>query len=185
MKSSPLTRREADAMIARGDLPRGGFDVSLASARRCSHGAAQVLLCSPLKRGEPFPTTFWLVCPYLKKKIGSLEAGGIIVDLERALSLDPAGISEHHKEHARLRLFLLGPARRRYLQCRRVGSYRSLRRGGVGGIAYEHGSIHAKCLHLHTASLLALGEHPASEMLRGVLGDLECTDARCKIGGAS
>src|SRR2546423_1302578 len=56
--------------------------------------------------GEPFPTTFWLTCPYLVAAVSRLEAGGGVERWTRAAAED-AGLSRSleraHEEQRRFR----------------------------------------------------------------------------------
>lgn len=167
-----------------GDLPvvslqmKGRrFDRSVAAgiARRCIFGVPQVIACTPLREGKPFPTTFWLTCPHLVRLCGALESEGAVTELERRRLEHPAQWTEYNLFHARLRLLLVQPASARFLRKRRKGVWDTLRRGGTGGIDYLSPSRGgAKCLHLQAASWLALGFHPAGEYLREVLDPLHC-----------
>ena len=49
------------------------FDPSLVlgTGPRCRFGGVRVLVCAPLAGLRPFPTTFWLVCPWLVRRAGA------------------------------------------------------------------------------------------------------------------
>ena len=76
---------------------------------------------------------------------------------------------EYNYLHQRIRLGLMGGNVRKFLRRFRAGMFRKLARSGVGGVM--GGGV--KCLHLQTASFLALGRHPAGKWLRskGLFGD--------------
>ena len=57
--------------------------------------------------------------------------------------------------------------------------FRSVMRSGIGGMKYGEG-ICVKCLHLQTASFLALGCHPAGEWLKGKNLCGECIECMCR-----
>jgi uncharacterized protein len=40
--------------------------------------------------GAPFPTLFWLTCPLLVKRVGRLESGGVMAEINERLSCDPS-----------------------------------------------------------------------------------------------
>ena len=170
----PLTGK--DRKIIDRQMKGRNFDPSLAlgAARRCTFGVPSVLLCGPLRKGRPFPTTFWLTCPHLVRLCGREEAKGGVGLLDRLLEERTALWRTWNLLHARLRLSLLSAAERVFLSSRRPALWNSLRRVGVGGIDLRRGGG-AKCLHLQVASWLALGFHPGEEILKELLVPLECS----------
>ena len=109
--------------------------------------------------GTPFPTTFWLTCPWLVAAISRLEAGGGVARWSEATTADPVlaeSLAEGTAEQRRLRPEL------------------------AGGIAGSKNPTRLKCLHAHVAFALArpgyrLGEHIAEEA-----GERWCPDGRCE-----
>lgn len=151
----------------------------LGTAVRCRHGAPAVMLCAPLRRGRPFPTTFWLSCPHLARLCGALESRGAVPELQELLQDRRGAWTAYNMEHARLRLSLVSQERSKALRLTGPALWDALRRGGIGGVDYRSGGG-AKCLHLHTASWLALGRHPGVEYLKKSVAPLECdAPARC------
>ncbi|MDO9508387.1 MAG: DUF501 domain-containing protein [Thermovirgaceae bacterium] len=143
-------------------------------SRRCRHGFPQVVVCGPLRKGLPFPTTFWLTCPYLSHRANSLESAAAVPelgDLLRGESKEDWILFNH--EHALVRVFLMGPSMAESLREKNPSAWEALTRTGVGGIRVK-GTFSVKCLHLQTASMIGLGWHPAEEWLIEKLGDLEC-----------
>jgi hypothetical protein len=159
----------------------GSFSGSLIKgvAHRCSYGFPQVVLCESLRRMKPFPTTFWLVCPFLERIIGRLESDGGVQEMERASGGKRNSWRAYHLVHALLRLSLINPSQRAYLRCRRRAIFRALCERGIGGLNYSSGKIFVKCLHLQVASYLALRRHPMSEWLAGRVGEWKCRGALC------
>jgi len=150
--------------------------------RRCGYGCPQVLLCGAMRGAEPFPTSFWLVCPHLLRAAGRMESENGVALMESALRLAPNGREQwlsYHASHALLRLSLLSYAKKKYLRERRPGLYRALCSGGVGGIDYSGGEPYVKCLHLQLASYLATGRHPASAWLEERVRGWECDTGIC------
>ncbi len=107
--------------------------------------------------GEPFPTTYWLTCPYLVAAVSRVEAAGGVERWSRAAASDPdlgASVAEAHRRQRDLRPELdLG-----------VGGARP----GAGGL---------KCLHAHVAFALAqpgyeLGDRVVAEL--GALWPASC-----------
>ena len=114
--------------------------------------------------------------------IGGIEAENGVAALQDALRRDPCAFYAYHRLHASIRLASLPDARKRFLRLYRKPLYRALTRGGIGGIAYRAGEVHVKCLHLQTASYLALGFHPAARFLEERIGTWACRDGNCQSG---
>ena len=143
----------------------------LATANRCRFGFPRVIVCAPLQgMSVPFPTSFWLTCPWLVRSVSEMESGGGVRGLEQWIELHalqewiPFNIF-----HYRLRLALLSEPALRFLERFRPRLLKRLH-GGVGGLRFgrEFGGekqVHAKCLHLQTASWLALRRHPGAPWL--------------------
>ncbi|MEG1603015.1 MAG: DUF501 domain-containing protein [Cloacibacillus sp.] len=149
-------------------------------ARRCSHGAPQVIVSSPLSRdGSPFPTIFWLTCPYLNRRCGGLESAQKISELEKIFADAPEAARAMHHAYAALRMSLLTPQQREAAQKKGNAILSVLTDTGVGGINWKEALCGAKCLHLHTATWLGTGEHPAKAWLAEAVGPLECERGEC------
>lgn len=171
LKDGLMTRYQ---MRGRNFAPRLIFAV----AHRCKWGAPQVLCCRPTFRGKPFPTTFWLTCPHLSHKCGTLESLGAVGEMQRVLLSCADEYRLYNSAYALFRLSLLGVPERLFMRryCPRL--YAALRDNGIGGIRRGSGPT-AKCLHMQTAAMLGLPGHPAESWLRPLLGDMSCTDAAC------
>lgn len=114
-----------------------------AVAHRCAHGLPTVLRVDPrLRDGTPFPTTFWLTCPLVKRAVGTLEADRVMAGFNDRLAEDEdlasgyAGASERYV------------AFRDRLGGRLPGDPSA---GGMPG--------HVKCLHTHAGHTLATGDN--------------------------
>jgi len=138
--------------------------IILGIACRCLWHAPSVVLCRPLYRGKPFPTTFWLCCPHAVKSCDSLEAAGGVRELEVFLEKMPDAWRAYELWHSLLRIALVSKSERRFLASRRKAMWESIRKGRVGGTK-DTSKARVKCLHLQTASWLALGYHPAARWL--------------------
>lgn len=171
--------RPRDSSVLMHQMRGRSFEpaIALGIARRCRWGMPQVLLCVPFFRGKPFPTTFWLSCPFLAMMCSQMEALGGIKQLEEFMkdNADDRDWLDFNVEHALLRLALLSRGERRYLQKARKGMMDRLRLSGVGGIARRSG-FNVKCLHLQVASWLALRKHPAESWLKERLSTVECEE---------
>ena len=108
--------------------------------------------------GQPFPTTFWLTCPFLVAGIARLEAEGGVERWTRAAAEDEtlaASLAAAHEDQRRLRPELPG---------------------GVGG-ATRAGSL--KCLHAHAAFALARPGYELGERILAEVDPLWPTDGCC------
>ena len=120
-------------------------------AARCAHGFPAVTEQAPFgPDGEPFPTTFYLTCPWLVAGISRLEAEGGVERYSRAA-----------QEDAELGESLV----------RADAEQRRLRPELPVGIAGTSRRENLKCLHAHAAFALAhpgyeLGERIAAELPR-------------------
>jgi len=155
------------------------MEIILGVARRCSHGAPQVLFCAAEKRARPFPTTFWLVCPHLVRAAGMLESRNGVASIEsHIMKSEPGagrdGWARYNLRHAALRMALLPRARKVFLSRYERRRFDAIRRGGVGGIADF--SRRVKCIHLQLASYLGMGYHPASAWIERHVEVWECGD---------
>ena len=120
-------------------------------AVRCPFGEPAVTEQHPYDdTGAPFPTTYWLTCPYLVAKVSRLEAGGGVERWSRAAFDDPdlaASLAAAEEKQRTLRPEL---------------------DVGIGGS--RRGSRSLKCLHAHVAFALA---HPEYELGRRIVRELE------------
>lgn len=158
------------------------FDLSivLAVARRCGYGFPQVIVCYPLAAGKPFPTVFWLTCPYLGKRCGALESEQQISRLEELFAARVEKVQRWHRQYSALRKSLFKPAEIKELAESSPDFLKAVTESGVGGINYLENPCAAKCLHLQTASWLGMGWHPASDWLSEKIGPLRCDNAYCE-----
>jgi uncharacterized protein len=79
-----------------GREPRG----MLAVAARCPSGHPNVVQTAPrLPDGTPFPTMYYLTCPRLASKIGTLEASGLMKEMTDRLSSDPDLAAQYQRAH--------------------------------------------------------------------------------------
>jgi hypothetical protein len=172
---TPLKRGDGAAIQAQSTGRRFDPSLILGAAARCPFGLPSVIACAPLRAGEPFPTTFWLTCPHLVKLCGSLESGGAVTELDGLAAGDEGRWTRYHLLHAQIRLLLMPRSRARHFRKHRRPLWDALRKGGVGGAGYSSVLRRgAKCLHLHGASWLALGFHPAGEFFEKNLAPLSC-----------
>jgi hypothetical protein len=146
----PLSLKD-EKVIAKqlGRVPRSLQGIE----QRCPYGYPQVVRVYPLVAGKPFPTLFWLTCPFLTKQIDRLEAEGWIKCLQALLETDSslaAALREAHQTYITERNRLLSPEDRATLE--ETGMLKDLLEKGIGGTA---DFARVKCLHLHVAHALA------------------------------
>ncbi|MEA3238756.1 MAG: DUF501 domain-containing protein [Candidatus Bipolaricaulota bacterium] len=156
-------------IIARqlGRPPRGLVAIS----KRCVHGYPQVVTVYPLLDGKPFPTLYWLTCPFLSRVIASLEADGMIGRLEEEVRRDPnlaARLARAHRSYIEERMRLLSRDDIAFLE--ENAMLHALLERGIGGIA---DFTRIKCLHLHVAHAL-VRENPIGEAVLKSLTQHEC-----------
>lgn len=161
---------------------RFSVDSVLAVATRCSKGFPQVVVSSPISpNGTPFPTIFWLTCPYLDRRCGALESEQQITVLESVFATMPDEIKKMHREYAALRVVLAGGKDSKIIAAMSDGMRRTIEESGVGGINWHDAPHAAKCLHLQTATWLGIGAHPAQKWLSEKLCLIECVDGMCAV----
>jgi hypothetical protein len=128
-------------------------------AARCAYGFPAVTEQAPFgPGGEPFPTTYYLTCPWLVSGIARLEAGGGVERFSRLAASDPElarSLAEADDEQRRLRPEL------------------------DVGIAGTRSRENLKCLHAHAAFALARPDYELGERILAEAGERWCPDARC------
>lgn len=136
-------------------------------AGRCAFGYPQVIASpSRLADGTPFPTTFWLTCPFLLREVGVSESEGGAAVWAARLERD-AGLAER---------MLAADAAYREARTAESGGADACAGTGVAGQQRPFG---VKCLHAHVAAWLAGIDDPIGEAEMAEV-DRECPDARCR-----
>jgi hypothetical protein len=155
--ASSTASDEVDRRIVAGQIGREPRAMAGVAAR-CVFGLPAVTRQSPTdEHGRPFPTAFYLTCPFLVKQIDRLESTGAVRRYEQRLQDDPellASTARSHDRHAALD-----------------------DRGS--NIAASGDRAHVKCLHAHAAFELALGDHPLGRLALAESAPTWCDDARC------
>ncbi len=119
-----------------------------AVAHRCAHGLPTVLRVDPrLRDGTPFPTTFWLTCPLVRRAVGTLEADRVMAGLNDRLADDEDLAAAYAAASERYVAF------RDRLGGRLPGDPSA---GGMPG--------HIKCLHTHAGHALATGDNAVGHL---------------------
>jgi len=153
MNSSTISDQDLAAVAAQlGRPPRGMRSV----AARCPSGHPNVVLTSPrLPDGTPFPTLYYLTCPRLASKIGTLEASGLMREMTERLEHDEELAAHYLRAHES------------YLAER--DAIESLgTRVSAGGMP-----VRVKCLHVHVGHALVAGPgvNPFGDEALALLGD--------------
>lgn len=151
-----LQRTEAgDAIYVEECLGRTPQATYTVAARR-PDGRPTVIENPPfLANGTPMPTTFWLIDPDYNRRIGTIEAGGAVDEVEAELGLEV--MAAVHDQYAAYRDSLVPDDH--------VGHRPS---GGVGGTR-----VGVKCLHTHYAWYLAGGPDPVGAWVHDRLAQHE------------
>ncbi|HYY33914.1 MAG TPA: DUF501 domain-containing protein [Gaiellaceae bacterium] len=129
-------------------------------AVRCAHGFPAVTEQDPYSAdGAPFPTTYYLTCPWLVAGISRLEAAGGVERFSRAAAEDSS--------------------LRRSLQ-QADAEQRRLRPELPVGIAGTRRPGNLKCLHAHAAFALARPDYQLGDRILDEIEERWCPDARCE-----
>ncbi|MFC5950149.1 DUF501 domain-containing protein [Pseudonocardia lutea] len=151
--SDTISEQDRETVAAQlGRPPRG----MRAVAARCPSGHPNVVQTSPrLPDGTPFPTLYYLTCPRLASRIGTLEASGLMKEMTARLAEDPELAERYRRAHES---YL---AERDAIEP--LGTEVSA--GGMPG--------RVKCLHVHVAHALAKGPgvNPFGDEALALLGD--------------
>jgi hypothetical protein len=145
-----------------GRVPRRPWRIAV----RCQWGRPSVIASpSRLADGTPFPTLYWLTCPYLLERVSSLESAGFISAWNERADTDP------------VLSVLLGEAdaELRERRARESGGTDGCASVGVAG---QRDSASVKCLHAHVALALAGIRDPVGEETIALLGTC-CEDDAC------
>ena len=130
-------------------------------ACRCVHGfPAATEQGSHADDGTPFPTTYWLTCPWLVAAVSRLEAAGGVARWSEAAAREPALAASLARADEEQRLL------------------RPELDAGIGG---SRNPAQLKCLHAHVAFALARPGYDLGERILAEAGERWCPDARCRL----
>lgn len=131
-----------------------------ATVHRCVFGLPTVARVDPrLEDGTPFPTVFWLSCPVMSSRVGTLEGRGGMVDVNQRLDDDATFRDAHAAAQERYRRF----------RDRLAGGDRLPGDPYAGG-----GPGHVKCLHVHVAHELATSDSPVGAVAHDAVTPAPC-----------
>ena len=111
-------------------------------AARCACGKPCVVATEPrLPDGTPFPTVYYLTCPRAASAIGTLEATGVMAEMQQRLDSDPGLAEAYARAHVA------------YLADREaLGQVQEIAGISAGGMPTR-----VKCLHVLAGHALAAG----------------------------
>ena len=142
-----------------GRTPRG----IAAIGHRCPCGQPDVVTTEPrLPNGTPFPTTYYLTCPRAASRIGTLEGGGLMREMEARLGTDPELAAAYRAAHEA------------YLADRAaLAEAAGLSVPEIEGISAGGMPDRVKCLHVLAGHALAAGPgvNPLGDEVLALLGD--------------
>ena len=150
-----------------GRTPKNVLEVSY----KCSYGFPVVVKSNPVLDEKPFPTIYWLTCPYLRYRISQIEAEGGIVKYEKIINSSKALFHLQEKAHLLARKEAIELAGDNEWIIKRI------KKGGMGGIS---DFSHLKCLHLQVAYHLGGIRNPVGKMVLDEIRQLECKNALCE-----
>jgi hypothetical protein len=140
-----MATRNDEAVIAAqlGRPPRGIHAIG----HRCPCGNPDVVTTEPrLPNGTPFPTTYYLTCPRVSSRIGTLEASGLMREMQDRIGTDPELAAAYRAAHDA------------YLADRaKVGAAAGHDVPEIEGISAGGMPDRVKCLHVLAAHALAAG----------------------------
>lgn len=136
-----MTVDPADLEILQRQLGREARGVARVAAR-CGCGKPCVVMTEPrLPDGTPFPTVYYLTCPRAASAIGTLEATGVMAEMQERLEREPELAAAHRRAHDA------------YLADRAaLGSVAEIDGISAGGMPNR-----VKCLHVLAGHALAAG----------------------------
>jgi hypothetical protein len=130
---------------------------------RCPHGYPAVTEHDAVgDDGAPFPTTYYLTCPWLATAIARIEAAGGVRRFTESARTEPELAASLAAAQA---------------------AQRALHPGLDVGIAGARDPGHVKCLHAHAAFALARPGYVLGERVLVEAGERWCPDARCRTAG--
>jgi hypothetical protein len=140
-------------------------------AARCGCGKPCVVMTEPrLPDGTPFPTVYYLTCPKATGAIGTLEANGVMAEMQERLAQDAELADAYRRAHDA------------YLQDREaLGHVDEIAGISAGGMPNR-----VKCLHVLAAHSLAVGPgvNPLGDEVVAAIGEwwkpIECVGDTCE-----
>lgn len=162
--SEPVTPADEVTIAAQlGRPPRGMHAIG----HRCPCGNPDVVTTEPrLPNGTPFPTTYYLTCPRVNSRIGTLEASGLMREMEERLATDEDLAAAYRAAHES---YLADRAAVAEAVGADVPEIEGISAGGM--------PVRVKCLHVLAAHALAKGPgvNPLGDEVLDALGEFWAT----------
>ena len=159
-------QEEKDRQILKFQLKRENLQPIVRVIKRCKKGFPQVVLNLPTVCGKTWlPTIFWLTCPYLHHKISEIEGRGFIKKLEKKIL--PSPFLKDQLLDDQKRCIFVKEGLFSFLKVFDPSGYVFFKRG-IGGVSLYN---KIKCLHLHYAFYLSLGEGFVGTIVREKMED--------------
>lgn len=142
-----------------GRRPRSIHEIG----HRCPCGNPDVVTTEPrLDDGTPFPTTYYLTCPRASSRIGTLEASGLMKEMQDRLADDPELAEKYavaHEDYLAARAAIAEEIQQ---------SVPEIEGTSAGGMPDR-----VKCLHVLAAHSLARGRsvNPLGDEVLDLLGE--------------
>lgn len=131
----------------------------------CPYGFPMVIETEPfLEDATPFPTLFWLTCPYLKEEISRIESGPVKTNIIKEVRQDRVASAEELESESLYSEYL-----------KRQGLNRELYIGG------SRSPLTFKCIHALIAWYLVSHRGFAARLVLAGLESTYCEDKRCKL----
>ncbi len=138
---------------------------------RCEWGYPICIESQIIYNDKPFPTLFWLTCPFLSKRVGRLEEKGTVKHLERKILEDSQLRTAYLKAHEDI-IELKKQILNKYNGLKDWQIYSILSRG-IGGIRNLNT---VKCLHLQLASFLGGIKNPIGKLVYELIEEHNCPE---------
>jgi hypothetical protein len=155
--TSPDDWASVEAQLGR--RPRSIHEIG----HRCPCGNPDVVTTEPrLDDGTPFPTTYYLTCPRAASRIGTLEASGLMKEMQDRLADDPELAEKYaaaHEDYLAARATIAEEIQQ---------SVPEIEGTSAGGMPDR-----VKCLHVLAAHSLARGRgvNPLGDEVLDLLGE--------------
>jgi len=157
-----VTERASDEAVVAAQLGRPPRGVH-AIGHRCPCGNPDVVTTEPrLPNGTPFPTTYYLTCPRVNSRIGTLEASGLMRQMQDRLGSDPELAAAYRAAHEA------------YLADRdAIAAAGGFEVPEIAGISAGGMPDRVKCLHVLAGHALAAGPgvNPLGDEVLDLLGE--------------
>ncbi|HWI44236.1 MAG TPA: DUF501 domain-containing protein [Nocardioides sp.] len=147
-----------------------------AIGHRCPCGNPDVVTTEPrLPNGTPFPTTYYLTCPRVNSRIGTLEGTGVMREMQDRLAADPELAAAYRAAHE---AYLADRAA--VGEACGIGAVPEIEGISAGGMPER-----VKCLHVLAAHALAAGPgvNPLGDEVLEMLGEFWATGPCVDIEG--